>query len=210
MYLYSGARVAQVTGTVAPSGAHLIQRLSTGEPTQGALPSGTLRGFGSDAVGGLNILGGAGLDLVVGFAVNNSVSVYADATTAGFTGAPLSIAGMVSRFGRTLAVADVNGDGKLDLIIGSDAGIALGDGFVGGGYVMYNTGQAGAEFDSSTMGAHVSRLRRGPAETLRSDSMGIAVAAGDFNGDGVPDVAVADHRMGDPASTTQGKIFVRY
>lgn len=209
MYLYSGAAVNAATGAIAAGGPEVIQRLQGSNPTIGS-PTGTLRGLGSDGAGGLELLGGTGRDLALGYPRDNSVLLYPNGTASGYASAPFVIDGKITRFGNSVVPADVNGDGRVDLIVGSNAGVSLNDGFPGGGYVFYQSATAGAEFEPTRTGLQVSWLKKDRNETLPSDAMGIAVAAGDFNGDSRVDVVVSDHRMGAPTSTNQGKIFVRY
>jgi hypothetical protein len=83
-----------------------------------------------------------------------------------------------------LATADFNGDGRPDLVTaeGSRSGVAVRLGQAGGGF------RAGQQF---TVGGHV----LGPdGQVLGAGTA--AVAVGDFNGDGRPDLAVADFNLG--------------
>jgi hypothetical protein len=173
LYIYSGAKVRSLTNLTT---GDALQVLTQG-PNNPA--SGSLSGFGVEAFGGVNLAGGAGLDLVVAKATTSRVYVYRDGGAAGYTTAPLELEGS-GVFGNALASADLNGDGRVDLAIGQNRTPG------GAGFVFYNTGTAGAEFDR-VLGAGFNQSK------LESDSaLGISLAALDFNGDGKPDLAVGD------------------
>ena len=102
-------------------------------------------------------------------------------------------AGAADRFGRALAIGDVNGDGVDDLIVGAyqaDREYAVD---CGRAYVFYggpslpatiDLGQSGTIADVTIIGAHA------------LDLLGRSVAAGDVNGDGIDDLIIGIYQAG--------------
>jgi hypothetical protein len=165
-------------------------------PPQGTFPAGSalqvltqppgtdrLRfdGFGTEALGGFDFVGGAGKDLVVSHPYQNKLLLYADGGPQGFTTPPRAMGGN-NNFGNGLACADFNQDGRLDIVAGTN----LIDG--GSVWILYNQGVQGAEFDAS-----LESFSRGRMTPAGAKSLGVSVAAGDFTGDGRPDVAAGDN-----------------
>jgi len=115
------------------------------------------------------------LDLVVANVGNSDVSVFRNTTAAGATTFTFAdpqrfSAGLEAAW---LAVADINGDGKPDLIVAAYIGNLAS--------VLLNTSGAGA---GSISFADQQVLVTGPGP--------VSVVAADFNGDGKPDTAVAN------------------
>lgn len=86
-------------------------------------------------------------------------------------------------FGKSTAIGDVNGDGSLDLIVGAPVA------FLGGGrvYVFHTTLGTGL---AQNQGNAINRTSQidGDGQNGVKGAFGVAVAAGDVNGDGVMDV----------------------
>jgi hypothetical protein len=172
VYVFSGATVRSLPGT-AVSLSDALQVLNQPRATT---TNGT-NGFGTEAVGGVNLAGGSGLDLVVGMASENKVYVYRDGTASGF-GTRLEIQGAL-RYGAALARGDLNQDGLPDIVIGQNAPASS-------VYVHYNKGIPGDEFDAvQDDGFFRSKLDS-------ATQLGTGVSVLDFNGDGKPDLAAGD------------------
>jgi|GEM_PF-1975076 len=172
LLLYSGALLQSRTRLTT---ADAMQVLTQGPNTSG----GGLTGFGSEAVGGVQLLGGSGLDMVVAQPVQHRVHLYRDGTDKGFLASPVTLQGG-SRFGNALACGDLNGDGFLDLAIGQNLNPN------GSAFIFFNRGVPGAEFDTE-QGKGFAQSRLPSTSTL-----GISLAILDFNGDGRKDLAVGD------------------
>ncbi|WP_245768654.1 FG-GAP repeat domain-containing protein [Stigmatella aurantiaca] len=173
LYVYSGATVRAMGRNVSTTDA--LQVLHQGPDTEGN----SQNGFGTEAFGGVNLVGGPGLDLVASAATQNKVFVFRDGGPSGFTSAPLVIGGG-GRFGNALALGDLNGDGRADIAVGQNI---LG---MNAAAVFYNQGTPGAEFDTAQEnGFWQSKL-------ASTTSFGISLALLDFNGDGKMDLAVGD------------------
>ncbi|HKI31683.1 MAG TPA: VCBS repeat-containing protein [Gemmataceae bacterium] len=116
-------------------------------------------------------------DLVVANEGDNTVGVLLNTTAPG-PGAPLAFAPQqtftVGQGPVSLVVADVNGDHRPDLLVADQ-----GDDTVG---VLLNT----------TAPGRGAPLGFAPLRTFAAGSGPVSLAVGDFNGDGVPDLAVAD------------------
>lgn len=172
LFVYSGGTLLSRASLTT---ADAVQVLTQGPN----VASGSLSGFGTEAVGGVQLLGGAGLDLVVAQPQQSRVLLYQDGTDKGFSSAPVTLLGN-NRFGNALACGDLNGDGRLDLAIGQN--------FSSGGsaFVFFNRGTPGEEFDTE--------LGRGFAQSrlASTTALGISLAILDFNGDGKQDLVVGD------------------
>lgn len=176
-FVFSGDAVRTAPAPLAIPTSLALQTLAV---TPG-LDRARFDGFGTEAIGGVDLAGGPGLDLVLSHPAANRVYVYPNGGPTGFTAPPLIISGGAA-FGNGLAAGDINADGRLDLVIGTNvtAGGAL--------WVFFNRGVPGAEFDSQAVGLNQARLAPEGATAL-----GVSVAVGDFNGDGRPDVAAGDN-----------------
>jgi hypothetical protein len=110
----------------------------------------------------------------------------------------LSGPGASSFFGDDLATGDVNGDALPDLIVGSTFAQRPADTKAPAGiaYVLYGRlpwpatlSMAAGEFDVSVLGAE------------EFDELGDTVASGDFNGDGIDDIAVTAEAADGPENS---------
>jgi large repetitive protein len=175
-YVFSGKAVNDATAPIAASSALQILTQTPGTD------SSRFDGFGTEACANVNLVGGPGRDLVISHPYTNRLLVYADGGSVGYPPAPaLSILG-ANNFGNGLACADVNGDGRTDIVAGSNI-------FSGGSvWVLYNQATPGSEFEPSLGGSNQSRLTSSTA-----GSLGVSVTTGDFNGDGRPDIAAGDN-----------------
>jgi len=187
-FIYSGPVVQSKGdgGTVAVSDA--TQTLYRASVTDG----GTLFGFGYEALGNVNFVGGLANDLVVTQPRNNQVLIYPDGTPTGFTTPPEIINGINNNFGAALSYGDINLDGRPDLVVGENSGNGQ------QAWIFYNRGIPGSEFDPNA-GAGFSQSR-----LFSPNALGIGVVVGDFNGDGKADVAAGDNLDGN------GKVTVWY
>lgn len=187
-FIYSGPVVQSKGdgGTVAVSDA--TQTLYRASVTDG----GTLFGFGYEALGNVNFVGGLANDLVVTQPRNNQVLIYPDGTPTGFATPPEIINGINNNFGAALSYGDINLDGRPDLVVGENSGNGQ------QAWIFYNRGIPGSEFDPNA-GAGFSQSR-----LFSPNALGIGVVVGDFNGDGKADVAAGDNLDGN------GKVTVWY
>jgi hypothetical protein len=115
-------------------------------------------------------------DLVVANLISDTVSVLLNTTAAGATTPSFTAHETFATGGlpQSVAVADVNADGKPDLVVANESGI-------GTVSVLLNTTAPGATTPSFA-----------PQETFATGSESISVAVADFNGDGKPDLVVAN------------------
>jgi hypothetical protein len=149
-----------LAGATAPSFAPQ-QTFATGEKPR------------SVAVGDFN--GDGRPDLVIANSYSDTISVLLNTTPTGAT-TPSFASQQTFATGRlplSVAVGDVNGDGKPDLVIADAASNAMS--------VLLNTTPVGATSPAFA-----------PQQTFTVDSAPISVAVGDFNGDGKPDLAIAN------------------
>ncbi|MEM7506121.1 MAG: hypothetical protein AAF415_05200 [Pseudomonadota bacterium] len=101
---------------------------------------------------------------------------------------------------------DVNGDGLDDVLIAAPRADSLGANSSGSAYVIFGRSQWGPAFDPDTLdgsnGFRMDGLRQ-------ADYTGISVSmAGDVNGDGFEDVAVAAHFFDQIGYNSTGAVFV--
>ncbi|OJT16921.1 hypothetical protein BO221_48415 [Archangium sp. Cb G35] len=174
-YLFSGKAVVDATASIPASSALQILSQSTTSDTR-------FDGFGTEACANVNLVGGSGRDLVVSYPFANRLHVYADGGAVGYPPAStLTISGG-NNFGNGLACADINGDGRTDIIAGTNI---LSGGSV---WVLYNQATPGSEFERAIGG-----LSQGRVTYSGAGALGISVTTGDFNADGRPDIAAGDN-----------------
>jgi len=133
-------------------------------------------GGGPYAVAVADINGDGKPDLIVANEGVNTISVLRNTTAPGAT-TPSFAARQTFAVGaapRSVAVADINGDGKADLIVANS-----GDNTVS---VLRNTTATGA-----------TTLSFAAQQTFATGSAPYSVATGDINGDGKPDLVVANY-----------------
>ena len=147
-------------------------------------------GHGDVAVGAPGVSGGGAAYLLFGSAEGlTGERVRLGGSDAG------SVAGPQDRFGAAVAVADVDGNGAADIVVGAPGSSASGDAGAGGFAVFLAA--PGDGLDGRARFLHLdSDGIRGWAKP--GAALGASMAEGDFDGDGLDDVAIGapGHRVG--------------
>ena len=97
-------------------------------------------------------------------------------------------AGAGDEFGASLTTGDFDGDGYADLAIGAPYDEVGGDAEAGSVQILYGRSTGLSGLGDELLTQDVAGFPATPAEPF--DHFGLALAAGDFNGDGVDDLAV--------------------
>ena len=107
------------------------------------------------------------------------------------TGGVPGVAEDGDRFGAALAVADVNRDGRDDLIAGAPGEAIGSEAGAGAAWLLHGGAQGLLDANGAATAATWNQDTAGvPGVAEAGDTFGAAVASGDFNADGVPDVTV--------------------
>ncbi|MET7699403.1 FG-GAP-like repeat-containing protein [Streptomyces sp. NPDC005485] len=138
-------------------------------------------------------------DLVVGSSAGNFV--YRGASTG-----PTLQTEAGEGYADALTVADFDHDGHDDLVVGSDS-LADTNQTAKGGYVtVFYGGTAGV--DTARSGVFTQDTAGVPGADESDDSFGSALAAGDVNGDGYPDLAVGANFESVGSASHTGSVWV--
>ncbi|MHB8878315.1 MAG: FG-GAP-like repeat-containing protein, partial [Myxococcaceae bacterium] len=179
-FLFTGAKVASSallkTGNLPTTPNDALQTI-----TAPFTAKGNRFGFGATAIGSVDVIGATAKDLLVAQPTGGKLHIFGDGTATGFSSiANVTVQGnAVKSFAYSLAVSDLNGDGKADVIAG--------EGSIASNSVWVLYSRAGS-FDGATgAGFYQSRIQ-GPA----TSAFGRSLCTGDFNGDGTVDVAITD------------------
>ncbi|MCP3144284.1 FG-GAP-like repeat-containing protein [Pyxidicoccus xibeiensis] len=182
-------RVWLFSGAQATSGANLNLTHAFTSVTGLAVstPTGANSGFGAEAVGDVNLVGGSTADLLVTQPKLDRMFLFRDGN---FSAAPTIFNG-TGQFGSAVRAGDLNGDGRPDLIIGQNRTPSS-------AYFFFSKGGEADEFDV-TQGVGFAQSMLEPL-----GMQGITVGVLDFNGDGLLDVSVGD------IATNGGQVVVYY
>jgi Calx-beta domain/FG-GAP-like repeat len=96
----------------------------------------------------------------------------------------------VPQYPTSVAVGDVNADGKMDLVATGTVTVSSGTGYYGGNYYEYH-GYVNVLLGSGNGAFSDAKVASDGAGTANFSETPQAVALGDFNGDGKPDVVAA-------------------
>ncbi|MDF1564273.1 MAG: FG-GAP-like repeat-containing protein [Deltaproteobacteria bacterium] len=176
-YVYDGASLGAASGTVSATTGTLTTL--TGATSGSTTASQKANALGNRAVSAF-VTGAATPELILADADHRRVRIYP--TSAAGVGALLTtlrvpVGQAVANWGFDLAVGDLNLDGRPDLAVGSNNATTP-----SGAGIYFNTGS----------GTHYPLY---PDTELLSASLaavGLSVDIGDYNGDGRPDLLVAD------------------
>jgi hypothetical protein len=233
-YVFYGNTQYQNTGNVIDLGAGgtanvAIDGINAGDNAGFYVDAGNLNGdgFGDIAIGAYRAASEAGEVYVIygsgALPAQMNLSNQANHTIRG--------AAAGDRLGRSLALGDINQNGRDDLLLGASRATPLGRTQAGIGYVLYNIPPLPATILLASTTADMVQIYGASTGDLNPssptycdrtlqedgilvgdcpDELGRAIAAGDFNGDGVKDIVVGALFAKNGTSLNAGAVYIFY